>query len=125
MPAVAAGHPDDALGAEEPARLGVRRILLADMHPVAVEFGGKVGPVVHDERDAALLRNRLQDPRGTPDRGVVDLLQPELQAGDIAPGERFLEVPGKAVRVERGRRDQVEPRRRPCFVAANDQSFPR
>src|SRR5439155_8578333 len=104
MPAVAAGDPDDPVGPEEPARLVIRRVLLADMHAVAAELGGKVGAVVHDEGDAALLRDRLQDLRGAPDRGIVDLLQPQLQAGDIAAGERFLEVPGKAIWVERGRR---------------------
>ncbi len=127
IPTVAAGDPDDAVRAQQPARLGVRHVLLADMHPVAIELGGEVRAVVHDEGDAAPLRDRLQHPRGAPNRGVVDLLQPELQAGGIAAGERFLEVARKAIGVERGRGDQVEPSRRPRLVARkglNGQSFP-
>ena len=56
---------------------------------------------------------------------VVDVLQAQLQARDIAAGERLFELLGKVVRVERGRRDQVKPGRRPRLVAAsNVQSFP-
>src|SRR5438132_7845186 len=58
MTAVAAGHPDDAVGAEQAARLGIGHVFLADMDAVAIEFGGKVGPVVHDEGDTALSRDR-------------------------------------------------------------------
>jgi hypothetical protein len=47
-----------------------------------------------------------------------------LQARDIATGERFLQLLGKNVRVERGRRDQIKPGRRPRLVSADDQSFP-
>ena len=62
--AVAAGHADDAVGAEPAARLGIGHVLLADMDAVAIELGGEVGPVVHDEGDAALLHDRLQHRRG-------------------------------------------------------------
>jgi len=39
-----------------------------------------------------------------------------LQAGDIAAGERRLKLLGKLIGIERGRRDQVKPRRRLRFV---------
>ena len=64
-----------------------------------------------------VLRDRLQDRGRAADRGVVDLLQPQLQAGDIAAGERLFELLRELVGVERGRRDQVEPGRRPRFDA--------
>src|SRR5580704_3910364 len=124
VPAVAAGYPDDAVGPEEAARLGVGHILLADMDAVAIELGGEVGPIVHNEGDAALLRDRLQNAGGAADRVVLDLLQAQLQARNIAAGERFLQLPGKNVGVERGRRDQIKPGRRPRLVSADDQSFP-
>jgi hypothetical protein len=95
------------------------------MHPVAIELGGKVRPVVHDEGDAVLLCDRQQDPGGAANRRIVDILKAQLQTCDIAAGERLFEVFGKVVRVERGRRDQVKPSRLPRFVAAaNVQSFP-
>jgi len=95
------------------------------MHPVALELGGKIRPVIHDEGDAALLRDRQQDAGGATDRRIVDVLEAQLQARDIAAGERLFEVLRKVVRVEGGRRDQIKPGRRPRFVAAsNVQSFP-
>jgi hypothetical protein len=77
------------------------------MHAIAIQFGGEIGAVVHDEGDAALLRDRLQNARRLPDRRVVAFFQAQLQAGDIATGERLFELPGEAIGVERGRRDQV------------------
>ena len=125
VPGIAAGHPDDPVRPEEPPRLGIGHVLFADMHPVAVQLSRQIRPVVHDEGDAALLRDRLQDVGGAPDLLVFDILQPELQAGDIAAGERLVELLGETVGIERGRRDQVETRRRPRVVTgANDQSFP-
>jgi len=95
------------------------------MHPVAIELGGKIRPVIHDEGDAALLRDRQQDAAGATNRRIVDVLEAQLQARDIAAGERLFEVLRKVVRVEGGRRDQIKPGRRPRFVAAsNVQSFP-
>jgi hypothetical protein len=95
------------------------------MHPVAIDLGGKVRPVVHDEGDAVLLCDRQQDPGGAANRRIVDILKAQLQTRDITAGERLFEVFGKVVRVERGRRDQVKPSRLPRFVAAaNVQSFP-
>ena len=123
--AVAAGNADDAVGAQQPARLGIGHVVLADMHPVASEFGGEVGAVVHDEGDAARLRDRLQDPGRAPHRVVVHILQAQLQAGDIAAGQRRRQFGREAVGVEGGRRDQVEPGRRPLVMVENArQSFP-
>jgi hypothetical protein len=94
------------------------------MHPVAIEFGGEIGAVVHDEGDAAGLRDRLQDTGGAPDDIVVDLLEAQLQARNIAAGERLLEVLGETVGVERRGRYQVEPRRRPRIIGANGSVLP-
>ncbi len=83
----AAGHADDAVGPQQPPRLGIGHVLLADMDAVATEFGGEIGPVVHDKGDIVRLRDRLQH-RGRPaNRVVVDILEPQLQAGDIAAGQ--------------------------------------
>ena len=73
------------------------------MHPVAIEFGGEVGAVVHDERHVVILGDRLQDPRGAPNRVIVDLFEAQLQTGDIAASERLLrfefpERPGALLR---------------------------
>jgi len=87
------------------------------MDPVAIELSGEIWPVVHDERDIAVLGDRLKDPRGAPDRVVVDVLQTQLQTGHIAAGERLFKFLGKSLRVERGRRDQIKPCRRPRVVS--------
>ena len=42
----AASHADDAIGAQEPTRLGIGRVLLADVDAVAIELGGEVGAVL-------------------------------------------------------------------------------
>jgi len=71
------------------------------------------------------LRDRLQDPRRAPDRVVVDIFQAQLYAGDVAAGERLFQLLGETVGVERGRRDQIQPRRRPRLVTlCRNQSFP-
>jgi hypothetical protein len=113
MAARAAGHANDPVGAEQPPRLGIGRVLFADMDAVAIEFGGEVWAVVHDERDAAVLRDRLQYPRRTPDDVVVNIFEPQLEGGDIAAGEGFRQLSCKQVGVEGGRRDQIQTRRRP------------
>ncbi len=82
-----AGHPDDTIWTQQPARLGVGHVLLTDMHPVALKLGGKIGAVVHDERDVVVLGDRLQDPCGAADGAVVHFLQAQLQAGDITAGK--------------------------------------
>jgi hypothetical protein len=95
------------------------------MHPVAIELGRKIRPVVHDKGDAALLRDRQEDAGGTADRRIVDILEAQLQARDIAAGECLVKVLRKVVGVKGGRRDQIKPGRRPRIVAAsNVQSFP-
>jgi hypothetical protein len=94
------------------------------MDAVAAELGGEVGPVVEDEGDAAGLRDRAQDRGGTADRVVVDVLQPQLQAGDVAAGERLFETGGKLFRVEGRRREQIEPGRRRRVAVTSDQSCP-
>ena len=124
MTAVAAGHADNAVRPEQAARLLVGRVLLADMHPVAIEFGGEVGAIVHDERDIARLRDRLQDAGGAADRVVVHVLQAELQARDVAARERLVEFLRELVGVERGRRDQVKPGRRRRFDAEDNSVLP-
>jgi hypothetical protein len=58
------------------------------------------------------------------DRIVGDVRQPQLQAGDVAAGERLLETGGEPFRVEGGRRDQVEPGGRRLVAAPGDQSCP-
>ena len=89
MAAVIAGDADDAVGAEEPARLGIGRVLLADMDAVAAGGEREVGPVVHDEGDVARLRDRPQHVGGAADRVVVDILEAKLHAGDVAGIERL------------------------------------
>jgi hypothetical protein len=120
MAAVAAGDADNAVRPQQAARLLVGCVLLADMHAVAIKFGGEIGAIVHDERDIAGLRDRLQDARGATDCVVLHILQAQLQAGDIAARERLVEFLRELVRVQGGRRDQIKPGRRRRFDAENN-----
>jgi hypothetical protein len=90
------------------------------MHAVAVQFRREIGAVVHDEGDVARLRDRAQVIAGAADRVVVDVLQAELQAGDIAARERLVKFLRELVGVEGGRRDQVKPGGRRRFAAEDD-----
>src|SRR5229473_599391 len=65
------------------------------MHAVAVELNREVGPVVHDEGDAALLADRPQGVGGARDGGVVDALQAQLEGRDIAAVQRQPELVGE------------------------------
>jgi hypothetical protein len=94
------------------------------MDAVAIELAGEIGPVVHDEGDSARLRDRLQDAGCRPDRRIVAVFEAQLQAGDVAAGERLFELAGEAVGFKRGRRYQIEPRRRPLVIPVRDQSCP-
>jgi hypothetical protein len=94
------------------------------MHPVAIEFGGQVGAIVHDERDTARLRDRLQHAGGAPDRVVIDVLQAQLQTGDIAARQRLFKIPGEPVRIKDGWRNQVEPGGRRRFDPENSSVLP-
>jgi hypothetical protein len=94
------------------------------MHSVAIEFGGKVGTVVHDERHIARLGDRLQNAGGAPDRRVVHIFEPQLQAGDIAARERLVEFLRELVGGKGGRRDQVKPGRRRRFDAEDNSVLP-
>src|SRR4051794_14773565 len=91
MAAVAAGHADNAVRSQQTTRLLIGGVLLADMHPVAIELGGKVGTIVHNERDITRLGNRLQNAGGAADRVVLQILEPQLQTGDIAASQRLVE----------------------------------
>jgi hypothetical protein len=104
-----AGHADLPLGTDDAARLGVRHVVLADMHAVAVELYRQVGPVVHEEGHAALLADRAQGVGGARDGGVVYALQPQLKGCDIAAVQRRPEFVGEDRRMlEVFGRDEIE-----------------
>ena len=68
------------------------------MDAVAAQLGGEIGPVVHQEGDVARLRDRHQDFGGAADVVVRDVLQPQLQPGDVAGLERARQRVGKTAR---------------------------
>jgi len=65
------------------------------MDAVAIELHGEVGPVVHDEGDAALLADRTQRVGRAGDRVVVDVLEAQLEGRDIAAVERAAQFVGE------------------------------
>ena len=83
MAAVVTGHADDAVG-HQAARFGIRRVVLPDMHAVTAQFCGQVGTVVQDEGGVMGLHRRAQRVGGAADFIVADILQAQLEAGDIA-----------------------------------------
>jgi hypothetical protein len=115
-----AGDADDAVGPEEPPRLGIGRVLLAHMDAVAAGRRGEVGPVIEEKRDATLLGDRTEDIAGAPNRVVVDVLQTQLHRGDVAGVQRFREPVAECRGIERYRRDQIEAR----ALGRQGQAFP-
>ena len=91
------------------ARVFVARVLLADVHAVAARRGGQVGPVVHDEGDAPVLRDRAQPVRRAADIVVADVLEAQLDAGDVAGIQRNRQRLHEGCGLDPGRRDQIEP----------------
>ena len=77
------------LGTDRRARFRVGRVFLADMNAVAAQFRGEVGPVVENEGRACRLHDRAQQIGGAADGVVIDILQAQLKAGDIAAVQRF------------------------------------
>jgi hypothetical protein len=69
---------NDAVQAQDAPRLGIGRVLLADMHAVASRRQREVGTVVHEESDAALLGDGPERVGGTAYRVVVGLLEAKL-----------------------------------------------
>ena len=83
------------------------------MHAVAVELHREVGPVVHDEGDVALLADRPQRVGGARDRGVVDVLQAQLEGRDVAAVEGGAQLVGEDRRMlDALGRDEIEAGRR-------------
>jgi hypothetical protein len=104
-----AGDADLALEADDTTGLGVGHVVLADMHAVAIERHGEVGPVVHDEGHAALLAERPQGVGSARDGRIVHALQAQLEGRDIAAIQRRPEFVSENRRmIEAFRRDQVE-----------------
>jgi hypothetical protein len=104
-----AGHADDGVGADDAPRLGVGRVGLADMDAVGAARRGDVGPIVDDEGDVARLAGRTEQVAGVAQRLVVEILEAELNAGDVIGVERFRERVAEARRFDLGRRDEIEP----------------
>ncbi len=79
------------------------------MDAVAVELHGEVGPVVHDEGDAALLADRPQRVGGADDRLVGHVLQPQLEGRDVAAVEGGAQFVGEdRGMLDAGRGDEIE-----------------
>jgi hypothetical protein len=78
------------------------------MHAVAPRRQREVGTVVHEESDAALLRDGPERVGGAADRVVVGLLEAKLDRGDVAGIERARELSCEVCRGEARRRDEIE-----------------
>lgn len=82
---------------------------LADMDAVRLQRLRQVRPVVDDERRAGAQHDGHENAAGGEDGVVRHILQPQLDAGDIAALQRVLQDRGEHRRVKRRRRDEVEP----------------
>ena len=103
-----AGHADYGVAAEHRARVLITGVLLADMDAVATGVAGKVGPVVHNQIDAALARHRQQNFGLAAHRIIVDILEPQLHAGDIAGIQRHRQRIAERRRIDARRRNQIK-----------------
>jgi hypothetical protein len=79
------------------------------MHPVAAGLEGEIGPVIEQKGDAPPLGQRPQRVDRAADGIVVDILEAQLQAGDVAGIERGGELLGEARQIGKTRRgDQIK-----------------
>ena len=83
MARIVAGDADDAV-AQRLAGIGIGGILLADMDAVAAGLEGEVGAVVQQNGDAAPLRRRAQHVHHATQIVVGQVLQADLDTGDVA-----------------------------------------
>ena len=107
---VVTGDTDDAVGPKGAPRLGVARVLLADVDAVGIGGEREVRTVVDQEGDVALTADVAQRIGRAQHGGVLDALQAQLHRGDIA-GVEGARQHGREVRRQRGRGQQVESRR--------------
>ena len=95
MLAVMTGYTNDFIFPHYGARRFIGNIILPDMRPIAVIFGGQFGVIVQNKRhimavrDRHELRNRFGNKRFI-SRVIVSIFQTQLQASDIARGQRFI-----------------------------------
>lgn len=78
------GDADDLVEAQNPARVLVGGVFLADMNAVGVQSQRQIGPVIDDEGHAALLRDGAEAAAHFEHLVVGHILQAQLQAGDVA-----------------------------------------
>ena len=81
--------------------LRIGRVVLPDMNAVASQLCGKIGPVVHDESNIAILRHRAQNFCGPAKIVVGNPFKPELNAGDIPAIQRRRQRFGECFRTAR------------------------
>ena len=109
MSAVVTGDADDRVRSQQPARLRIRHVRLADMRSITAIARRQVRPIVDDESDIMRVRDRHQHIDRTPDRRVVDLFQSKLQTGDITAAQRRFKLLGERDRLQDGGGHEIEP----------------
>jgi hypothetical protein len=77
------------------------------VHAICAEAPGEVRTVIQDEGNASVLRDAEKGSARLQDLVIADILQPQLQAGDIAAAKRLAKRVTEAP-VELGRRDEVK-----------------
>ena len=96
-----AGNADDGVVANLSPGIRIGCVVLPDMNAVASQLCGKIGPVVHDESNIAILRHRAQNFCGPAKIVVGNPFKPELNAGDIPAIQRRRQCFGECFRAAR------------------------
>ena len=110
MPGIVAGDANDLVEPQQAPGFLVGGVFLADMDPVGVQGEGEVRPVVHDKGDAAILRDRAEPAADFHDFFVRQVLQAQLQAGDVARVQRGRKILFESGQIGNRRRgDGVKP----------------
>ena len=98
-----AGNADDGVVANLSPGLRIGCVVLPDMNAVASQFCSKIGPVVHDESNIAILCHRAQNFRGPAKIVIGNPFKPELNAGDIPAIQRRRQCFGECFRTARAK----------------------
>lgn len=81
---VVARHADNSILSDQAPGFPVRPILLTDVNAIAIQFVGKIGTIVQNKGDVALLNQNPKLLTASPDGVVVAVLEPELHRSDVA-----------------------------------------
>jgi hypothetical protein len=95
------------IAADHSAGVTIAGVFLPDMNAIGARLGGQIRAIVDDESRTGALGKRHEKARGSQNCLVTRSFQPQLDACNVACGERCAKHIRELFRIQRRRRDQV------------------